>query len=54
LAPCEKECHYNVGTPKELPLDEVDFDGKEWNVDFFCHDTEEDPVLGLIKLGDSG
>lgn len=38
--------------PKQLSLTDVDFDGKEWNVDFFCHDGQDDTLLGLIKLGD--
>mmetsp|Transcript_8047 Transcript_8047/g.11674 ORF Transcript_8047/g.11674 Transcript_8047/m.11674 type:complete len:472 (-) Transcript_8047:11-1426(-) len=38
--------------PKQLSLTDVDFDGKEWNVDFFSHDGQDDTLLGLIKLGD--
>lgn len=38
--------------PKQLSLTDVDFDGKEWNVDFFAHDGQDDTLLGLIKLGD--
>jgi len=38
--------------PKQLALTDVDFDGKEWNVDFFSHDGQDDTLLGLIKLGD--
>mmetsp|Transcript_33338 Transcript_33338/g.50293 ORF Transcript_33338/g.50293 Transcript_33338/m.50293 type:complete len:328 (+) Transcript_33338:95-1078(+) len=38
--------------PKQLSLTDVDFDGKEWNVDFFSEDGQDDTLLGLIKLGD--
>lgn len=38
--------------PKQLSLTDVDFDGKEWNVDFFCQDGQDDTLQGLIKLGD--
>lgn len=38
--------------PKQLSLTDVDFDGKEWNVDFFSYDGQDDTLLGLIKLGD--
>ena len=38
--------------PKQLSLTDVDFDGKEWNVDFFAYDGQDDTLLGLIKLGD--
>ena len=38
--------------PKQLSLNDVDFDGKEWNVDFFSYDGQDDTLMGLIKLGD--
>jgi len=38
--------------PKQLSLSDVDFDGKEWNVDFFQHDGQDDTLMGLMKLGD--
>lgn len=38
--------------PKQLSLTDVDFDGKEWNVDFFAYDGQDDTLLGLIKVGD--
>jgi hypothetical protein len=41
-------------SPKQLSLNDVDFDGKEWNVDFFSHDGQDDTLLGLIKLSDGG
>jgi hypothetical protein len=37
--------------PKQLLLTDVDFDGSEWNVDYFSHDGQDDTLLGLMKLG---
>jgi hypothetical protein len=42
--------HSNI--PKQLSLTDVDFDGKEWNVDFFVNEGQDDSIMGLIKLGD--
>jgi hypothetical protein len=37
--------------PKQLLLTDVDFDGSEWNVDYFSHDGQDETLLGLMKLG---
>lgn len=41
--------------PKILPLSEIDFDSKEWDVDFFdCGDgTNDSTLLGLVGLAAS-
>lgn len=48
---CEAESD-PLPVPKELPLSTVDFDGKDWNVDFFNHSGRDDTLIGLIKLGE--
>jgi hypothetical protein len=37
--------------PKELPLSDVNLDGKEWNLDFFNESGQDDTILGLFRLG---
>ena len=39
--------------PKGLPLSSVDFDGDEWNVDFFNYEAQADPLAELIRLGEN-
>jgi hypothetical protein len=41
------DCLNIVGTPKVIDLEDIDFQGKEWNSDF----SNGESLLGLFKLG---
>jgi hypothetical protein len=47
----EEDC--GVGAPKELPLSDLNLDGKEWNFEFFDDARQDETLFGLIRLGES-
>jgi hypothetical protein len=55
-AKCIK-CHFDedcgFGAPKELPLSDLNLEGKEWNLDFFDDSRQDETLFGLIRLGEN-